>query len=148
MSKKGPGARSRGPGGAAAPATAAEAKPLARGVWYAIAAIPLLVFFFAYAPVINAPFLFDDTSQQYALPDATRPLNSWIGPVRPVLMFSYWVNVQISRTDTFSFHVVNLLIHAAAAFFVFLIIRRLLEWAGTEPANRAWLAGFGAAIFL
>jgi protein O-mannosyl-transferase len=44
--------------------------------------------------------------------------------------------------------VVNLLIHAVAALFVFLMIRRLLEWAGVEAANRAWLAGFGAALFL
>ena len=143
MSKKSAAAKAHAP--ASAPP---QKKPLSKGAWYAIASIPLLVFFFAYAPVISAPFLFDDTNQQYALPEAANPLATWIGPVRPFLMFSYWANVQISRTDTFSFHVVNLLIHAVAALLVFLIIRRLLEWAGVEPQNRPWLAGFGAALFL
>src|SRR5262249_16783546 len=153
MSKKGSGSpkrewvgdRGSGKAEAAAPP---QAKPLSRGVIYALAAIPLLVFLFAYAPVINAPFLFDDTSQQYTSIDAGLPLNRWIGPVRPVLMFTYWANVQVSRTETFSYHVVNLLIHAVAALLLFLIIRRLLEWAGVEAPNRAWLAGFGAALFL
>jgi tetratricopeptide (TPR) repeat protein len=107
-----------------------------------------VVFLWAYSPVLNAPFLFDDTNQQYALPDAGLPLKQWIGPVRPVLMFSYWANVQVSRTETFSYHAANLAIHALAALFVFLIIRRLLEWAGSDATSRNALAGFGAALFL
>jgi hypothetical protein len=120
---------------------AAIARQLPKWLPYACAAIPLLVFVCAYSPTLTAPFLFDDTNQQYALPDASRPLKAWIGPVRPVLMFSYWANVQVSRTDTFSFHAVNLAIHALAALFVFLIIRRLLDWAGAGARNRTALAG-------
>jgi tetratricopeptide (TPR) repeat protein len=65
-----------------------------------------------------------------------------------MLMFSYWANTQISKSETFSFHALNLAIHAIAAVLVFLIIRRLLEWAGGDALNRSALAGFGAALFL
>jgi tetratricopeptide (TPR) repeat protein len=115
---------------------------------YVLPAFPVAVLLWAYLPVMNAPFLFDDTNQQYALPSAAQPLPSWISPVRPVLMFSYWANVQISRTSTFSFHAVNLAIHVITAVFGFFVMGRLLEWAGMEAQRRKWFAGFGAALFL
>ena len=93
---------------------------------YVLPAIPVAVLVWAYLPVMNAPFLFDDTNQQYALPSAALPLRGWIGPVRPMLMLSYWANVQISQTSTLSFHAVNLAIHLVTAIFAFLVIRRLL----------------------
>jgi Tfp pilus assembly protein PilF len=102
----------------------------------------------AYSPTLNAPFLFDDTNQQYSLPDASLPLGRWIGLVRPMLMVTYWANAQVSRTETFSFHATNLAIHTLAALFVFLIVRRLLEWAGTGRQHCNAPAGFGAALFL
>jgi tetratricopeptide (TPR) repeat protein len=107
-----------------------------------------ILLFWAYAPSLHGSFVFDDTKQQYALPTATDPLAVWIGPVRPILMFSYWANVQLSREDTFSFHMVNLLIHAITALLVFFIIRRLLEWAGTQQPDRTPFAIFGAFLFL
>jgi tetratricopeptide (TPR) repeat protein len=106
------------------------------------------VLLWAYLPVMNAPFLFDDTNQQYALPSAALPLRGWIGPVRPMLMLSYWANVQISQTSTLSFHAVNLAIHIVTAIFAFLVIRRLLEWAAIDSRSRNWFAGFGAMLFL
>jgi tetratricopeptide (TPR) repeat protein len=108
-----------------------------------------VIFIWAYLPAINAPFLFDDTNQRYTLPDAAGTLLQWIAsPVRPMLMFTYWANVQVSRTETLSYHAVNLAIHALAAFFVFLFIRRLLEWSGRNLGDRYCWAGFGAALFL
>src|SRR6266545_4965137 len=65
-------------------------------VWLAAALAGAIALFWAYAPAMHGPFVFDDTKQQYALPAASDPLASWIGPVRPVLMFSYWINVQLS----------------------------------------------------
>jgi tetratricopeptide (TPR) repeat protein len=116
--------------------------------WLAATLAGLILLFWAYAPAMHGVFLFDDNKQQYALPTATAPLSSWIGPVRPVLMFSYWMNVQISRDNTFSFHMVNLLIHCVTALLVFLVIRRLLEWSGTSEADRTPFAAFGALLFL
>ena len=132
------------------PPTPAAAAPRWNRLPYALpAGIALLVFLWAYSPVIRTGFLFDDTNQRFALPtEAGQPLSKWIGPVRPVLMFSYWMNVQISKESTLSYHVFNLAIHALAAVLVFLALRRLMEWAAIDAAVRTPLAVFGAALFL
>ena len=126
----------------------AEAPATRPWLWYVAALVTLVVLFWAYGPAMHTAFLFDDTKQQFAMPSASYPLAAWIGPVRPVLMFSYWVNTQISTEDTSSYHLFNILIHALAGIFVFLVIRRLLEWAGTAESIRTPLATFGALLFL
>ena len=50
--------------------------------------------------------------------------------------------------DTTSFHVLNILIHAVSGILIFLVIRRLLEWAGVEASSRTPFAVFGALLFL
>jgi protein O-mannosyl-transferase len=118
------------------------------GSWYGAALATLAVLFWAYGPAMHTAFLFDDNSQHFAMPTASQPLAWWIGPVRPVLMFSYWVNSRISLEDTSSYHLFNILIHALAGIFVFLVIRRLLEWAGVQASSRTPIAAFGAVLFL
>ncbi len=115
---------------------------------WAVCAAALVVLLWAYGPVMHSVFLFDDTKQMFALPSATEPLGSWLGQVRPALMFTYWVNTLISLEDTTSYHVFNLLIHALTALFVWLALRRLLEWAEVEESRRAPFAAFGALLFL
>jgi tetratricopeptide (TPR) repeat protein len=117
-------------------------------MWYGAGLAALAVLFWVYGPAMHTGFLFDDTKQQFALPAASQPLSSWIGRVRPLLMFTYWVNTRISMEDTSSYHVFNILIHALTGIFVFLVIRRLLEWAGIEKSRRIPFAAFGALLFL
>ena len=117
-------------------------------MWCAAPLASLAVLFWVYGPTMHTPFLFDDVGQQFALSSASDPLAKWIGPVRPVLMFSYWVNTRISLDDTSSYHVFNVIIHALAGVFIFLVIRRLLKWAGAEERSRAPWAAFGALLFL
>src|ERR1017187_8340462 len=109
--------------------------PTHRWIWYGTGLAALAVLFWVYGPDMHTGFLFDDSKQQFALPTASQPLAAWIGRVRPALMFSYWVNSRISLEDTFSYHLFNILIHALTGVFVFLVIRRLLEWAGVEKAS-------------
>jgi protein O-mannosyl-transferase len=126
------------------------AVPRASRVPYLIAAAAIVIVLFSiYAPALHGPFLFDDDTLLYAHPnDFHAPLMTWLRGVRPLLMLTYWVNDQISGSnDTFSYHVFNLLIHCLAGAFLFLILRRLLEWAAIDPARRNLLAGFGAAVF-
>jgi tetratricopeptide (TPR) repeat protein len=134
---------------AEAPAVRPAASPRS---WYGAALATLIVLFWTYSPVMHTGFLFDDTKQRFAMPGAadplTSPLTSWIGPVRPLLMVSYWINTRISMEDTSSYHLFNILIHALAGIFVFLVIRRLLEWAGVADSSRTPFAVFGAALFL
>src|SRR6266702_1386488 len=72
--------------------------------WYAIPLGVLALLFWAYGPALHTGFLFDDSAQQFAMPTASVPLSGWIGPVRPVLMFTYWLNTRISLDDTSSYH--------------------------------------------
>ena len=43
-------------------------------------------------------------------------------------MLSYWLNFQISATDTLWYHIYNVLLHIANSFLVFLIVRKILSF--------------------
>jgi len=113
-----------------------------------VAGAALVAAIWAYAPALNGAFLFDDTVLPFALPDASAPFLAWVRGVRPVLMATYWMNARLSGADPFSYHVVSLTIHLAAAALVFLIVRRLLEWSQAPAARRTLLAGFAGGLFL
>jgi protein O-mannosyl-transferase len=116
---------------------------------YALAALAAsIIAFLAYSPALHGPFLFDDNTLPFALPDFDQPLGVWIHGVRPLLMFTYWLNVQISGPDTYSFHVLNVLLHCFSAGVIFFILRRFLQWASVDQPRRNLLAAFGAAVFL
>ena len=55
--------------------------------------------FWTYGPVLHGAFLFDDYVFPFALPNFAAPLSAWIGPVRPVLYFTFWINAQLSKDD-------------------------------------------------
>ncbi len=134
--------------------------------FYALAGLAgLILVFWAYGPALNGPFLFDDTALPFALPNFKSPLRYWLSSdVRPVLMFTYWVNARIGGDDPYSFHVFNIVFHLVSTGLIFLIVRRLLQWQGAPPpdgrgsafhmpASRDHtqanlLAAFAAAVFL
>ena len=64
-----------------------------------------------YAPALRGPFLFDDQYLYYDSPNPPATLRGWMSGVRPLLMLTYWLNYRASGGDTFSYHVVNLLLH-------------------------------------
>jgi hypothetical protein len=117
---------------------------------YAWAAAAIVLVFWAYGPALNGVWVFDDTVQKYASPSAQPDFSSWVRTtVRPALMFSYWVNRQIAAEgSTYTYHVVNVLIHLIAGGLMFFVVRRFLEWSGAEAARRNLLAGFAAGVFL
>ena len=71
----------------------------------------------------------------------------WCG-LRPVLGLSYWASFQLWGLDTFAYHVVNVLLHCGSAILLFLIVRKILEWAGTSGQLALVLSGFSTLIFL
>lgn len=77
-----------------------------------------------------------------------QPLPAWITGVRPVLMASYWLNFHLSGDDPTSYHVLNTLIHGINGVLVFLVLSRLLEWAGWARPAVTRMAAFGCLIFL
>ena len=118
-------------------------------VWAGAAAAGIVAVFWAYGPALHGSFLFDDATLPYADPNFNPSLKAWIGGgIRSLLMFSYWLNARIGHDDPYSFHVVGVLIHAVSSALVFLVVRKMLEWARCEASSRNLLAGFAAAVFL
>jgi tetratricopeptide (TPR) repeat protein len=127
-----------------AKAPAAAPKPGVRWwIYAAIVAAASYVAFQVYAPALTGPFVFDDTFQPYHSPGFTNALSVWLNGVRPLLMFSYWLNYQFSPAP-FGFHAVNVLVHLLNSFLIFFIARKLLRRESSD-----WLLpAFAAAIFL
>lgn len=89
----------------------------------------------AWANTLHAPFVFDDTSS-IVENRSIRDLGSlaWLLPPhsagetvsgRPVLNFTFALNYAVSGLDVWSYHVLNWLIHAAAALTLWGVLRRL-----------------------
>ena len=112
-------------------------------------AIALVLAFEIYGPSLNGPFLFDDQYQLYSRPElAPDSVRGWISGVRPLLMFTYWINYQLSGSNTFWYHALNVLFHGMASVLVFFVVRKILDWTQVEPRRRDVLAGFAGALFL
>jgi len=130
--------------------TVAAPPPPRRRAWPWLLAVlgALVVVFWAYSPALHGEFLFDDNALPFALPDAAAPLSAWIGQIRPVLMFTYWINSRISGDDPYSYHIFNVILHCFTSLLIFWMVRRLLEWSGAQASLRNLLAAFAALVFL
>ena len=112
--------------------------------------IALIAAFEVYWPALHGPFLLDDMPLPYMLPDAAGiPLMGWLRNMRPLLMFSFWLNFQQSAAEsTFGYHLVNLFLHFFNSIFIFLAVRKILSWASLEEQNARILSFFAAGLFL
>ena len=108
----------------------------------------LLVAWIVFAPALNGQFVFDDLSLPIYGPLRQAPLSLWISGVRPVLMLSYWVNLRLFGDAPFGYHFVNLIIHCVNSALVFLVISRILSFAGWSGSRRVSYAFFGSLLFL
>src|SRR5260221_15966 len=107
------------------------------GAFLALAAV-----FEAYQPGLSGPFVFDDNFLPFRMPSfPVHALRPWLVGVRPLLMFSYWVNFELSGGETFSYHAFNVLFHAMNAVLIFLILRNVLDWAAVVKERLDILAG-------
>ncbi|MGI8991819.1 MAG: tetratricopeptide repeat protein [Bryobacteraceae bacterium] len=115
--------------------------------WLGLAAA-LFCAFEIYAPGLNGPFVFDDLMLPFGGSRAADlPFRAWLG-VRPLLMASYWLNYQFSGERAFSYHVVNVALHAANSILVFWIVRKVFDFAAIPSAKRDIPTIFAAAFFL
>jgi len=111
--------------------------------------LTLAAAFWVYGPALNGPFLFDDRYLPFG--NGTFPVDqfgAWLRGVRPVLMLSYWLNYRLSQFQPYSYHAFNVIFHAANSALIFLIARKVLQFAGVENARREVLAVFAGALFL
>lgn len=103
-----------------------------------------------YYPALRGPFVFDDFVLPYPYHSAReQPLFAWMSGVRPVLMFTFWLNDKISGKSPAGYHMVNLLIHVVNTGLVFLVLNRLVEMSARVSSRARIIASIiGAAIFL
>src|SRR5579859_5718747 len=92
------------------------AKPASRHPYFWPAVIgafaAVIVVFVIYERSMNGPFLFDDSYLAYRRPELwNAPLSRWVLTLRPLLAFSYWVNFHLSGENTYSYHLVNVILH-------------------------------------
>jgi tetratricopeptide (TPR) repeat protein len=122
----------------AQPAASAPDRAFARWAPVAVAAAALLV----YANTFAVPFLLDDQGSIQQNPTIRSLWGSLRPPAggdtvsgRPLLNFSFALNHAISGLDVWSYHAVNLLIHAANGLLVLGLVRRTLERMVTPRAG-------------
>jgi tetratricopeptide (TPR) repeat protein len=109
----------------------------------------LLALLEVYGPALRGPFVFDDMYLPFTNPAAANePWYAWLVGVRPLLYFSFWVNLRLSGLEPFSYHLFNVALHFISGVLAFLIVRRLLSWNGTEGSLREVLSAFAAGLFL
>jgi tetratricopeptide (TPR) repeat protein len=110
--------------------------------------------FAAYAGCLGGPFLYDDVDSIVGnasirhLFTALRPPPGVTVSGRPVLNLSFALNYAVSGTSVWSYHALNVAIHAAAALLLFGIVRRTLALsrAGRIPGGREAAVAFAVAL--
>jgi tetratricopeptide (TPR) repeat protein len=119
-------------------------------IYVASFAIALFAAFEVYWPAIHGPFLLDDNALTYMRPDAADiPFGGWLRQMRPLLMFTFWVNYQQSGAqETFGYHAVNVFLHVFNSVLIFLAVREVLSWASVEESTAPILSFFAAGLFL
>jgi len=125
---------------------------------WTIALSMLVLGFLAYANSFHAEFHFDDNTSILNVESISGYMNiplMWtqVDKSRFLGYLSFAWNYRMSGLDSFSYHVVNWLIHLAASTGVFLLIRLLLRseaatTADIEKRRALWLAWAGALFFL
>lgn len=122
-------------------------------------AVLLFSAFLVYSNTFSAPFVFDDIKYIVENP-AIADLRGFagMGGTRYVTFLSFALNFAAGGLNPFGYHLVNFLIHAANAFFVFTLVRLVFKapvmsgaedgggFAGGEGERTAWGIGLSAAL--
>jgi hypothetical protein len=108
----------RQPAEASAKSASRERRPRASVSWWkwGVALAALILVFVVYGPALDGGFVFDDRYLPFQAPGIEdQPLTGWITGLRPLLMFSFWIDYQIGKTNPNSYHVFNVLLHFFAS---------------------------------
>ncbi len=130
---------------------AAVAEPRRRVLWpYFLGGfLSLVAAFWVYGPALNGPFIFDDRYLPFGVSNfPVDNMMAWLRGVRPVVMWTYWVNYRLSAFQPYSYHAFNVVFHAMNSVLLFFIVRKILELAEVERTRRDVLAVFAGALFL
>jgi tetratricopeptide (TPR) repeat protein len=105
-----------------------------RAMWIWTALI-LILGFAAYSNSFTGPFIFDDAGSiannrtlQSFTTALSPPKGAYTVSGRPILNLSFAINYSVHGTSIAGYHIVNLLIHLAAGFTLFALLRRTLSF--------------------
>src|SRR3954471_11382645 len=107
-----------------------------------------LLCLFVYSSSLNGKFIFDDqqivmqNSQMMNIHSLSEVVSFGAG-WRQLLFFTYGLNYYWSGLDTFSYHVINVLLHAVNVLLVFGIVLAAVR----DDPRRRFTAGAAAAVF-
>ena len=99
------------------------------------------------SPFIKSPLLALEVFRQHLFPD------SFSGHYRPVQNLSFIVDYFFWDTNTFGFHLTNLLLHAGSAVALYFLLQRLLrsalktDWPGNKSSVISSVAFFAALLW-
>jgi tetratricopeptide (TPR) repeat protein len=114
-----------------------------------LAGAALIVAFLIYGPALNGPFLFDDRYLPFLDRHLIgRPFAAWLIGLRPFVNLSFWLNAGMSGSDTWSYHALNIVLHAANSILVCAIARWFLRRVNTPADRLNLLATVAGALFL
>lgn len=121
-----------------------------RGWWpWAAALAGLLLVLEVYGPALNGAFVLDDRYLPFMDPGiAQASIKGWIFGLRPLLSFSYWLNFQSSGTESYAYHLTNVLLHFLGSIVIGLVAAKLLTLAGTTGRERSILSVIAGGLFL
>jgi len=118
------------------------------------------VAFLIYSNTLQSPFVFDDGPNVQNNRTIRLTRFGWGGikeaglesltAKRPVATISFALNYYFHGYRLWGYHVVNILIHAATGFFLYLFVRTLLSSPSFHPNFKAyrWIAFFAALIWM
>ena len=101
------------------------------GQWLLLIALPVILFV-AYLPAIRGGFIWDDDRHVTAnqnLTDLQGLKNIWLNPLSepqyyPMTHTSFWLEYQLWGADPLGYHIDNVMLHLASAFFIWRILLR------------------------
>ncbi len=119
------------------------------GIVLAVLGTFALLALFVFWPAVSGPFVFDDAYQFFAAPQlpAAAPATYLLG-ARPVLQVSFYWNHLWAQDNAASYHIVNILLHAANATLAGLVIFLLLRLANPENTRNGIAAILAGGLFL
>ncbi|MFT3784094.1 MAG: tetratricopeptide repeat protein [Nibricoccus sp.] len=123
-----------------------------------LAAVLFILVVAVFGNAVNGVFVFDDEPSivNNSTIHGTAP-GRWFSPPsnsttvgRPLANATFAVNHLMSGVQPWSYHVVNILIHATAALTLFAVVRRIFRlsaWKGKFGSDESWLAFAAAALW-
>ncbi len=113
----------------------------------------ITLFFLAYSPALDGPFVFDDQKQitdniLVTNGEGLAKLSFWTNiNERPIAAFTLFLNYQLTGSEAFWFRVTNMFLHLINAFMVFLIAKELSAFEKKE-SDEHLACGLGLLFLL